>query len=32
MGLGMKTKKKICREIYKRYQRTGKKDKAKILN
>ena len=32
MGLDMKTKKKICKEIYKRYQRAGKKDKAKILN
>jgi len=28
----MKTRKKVCREIYKRYQRAGKKDKAKILS
>ena len=32
MGLDMKTKKKICKEIYKRYQKARKKDKAKILN
>ncbi|MCL2277604.1 MAG: transposase, partial [Treponema sp.] len=32
MGLDMKTKKKICKEIYKRYQRAGKKVKAKILD
>jgi len=28
----MKTRKKICREIFKRYQRSRKKDKAKILD
>jgi len=32
MGLDMKTKKKICKEIYRRYQKARKKDKAKILN
>jgi hypothetical protein len=32
MGLDMKTKKKICKEIFKRYQKAKKKDKAKILN
>jgi hypothetical protein len=31
MGLDMKTRKKICGEIYKRYQKAGKKSKAKIL-
>ena len=31
MGLDMKTRKKICGEIFKRYQKAGKKDKAKIL-
>ena len=32
MGLDMKTKKKICKEIYKRYQKAKKKEKTKILN
>jgi len=32
MGLDMETRKKICREIYRRYQKAGKKDKGKILN
>jgi len=32
MGLDMKTKKKICGKIYKRYQKAGKKGKAKILD
>ena len=32
MGLDMKTRKKICGEIYKRYQKAGKKGKAKILD
>src|SRR5215469_4100699 len=32
MGLDMKTRKKICKEIFKRYQRARKKDKAKILD
>ena len=32
MGLDMKTKKKICKEIFRRYQKARKKDKAKILN
>jgi len=31
MGLDMKTRKKICGKIYRRYQKSGKKDKAKIL-
>jgi hypothetical protein len=31
MGLDMKTRKKICRRICKRYQQSSKKDKAKIL-
>jgi hypothetical protein len=32
MGLDMKTRKKICNEIFKRYQKAGKKDKGKILD
>jgi len=32
MGLDMKTRKKICGEIYKRYQKAKKKDKGKILD
>ena len=32
MGLDMKTKKKICGKIYRRYQKAGKKGKAKILD
>ena len=32
MGLDMKTRKKICAAIFKRYQKAGKKDKAKILD
>jgi hypothetical protein len=28
----MKTRKKICNALYKRYQKAGKKDKGKILN
>jgi len=32
MGLDMETRKKICKEIYKRYQKARKKDKGKILN
>jgi len=32
MGLDMKTRKKICGEIYRRYQKAGKKGKAKILD
>jgi hypothetical protein len=32
MGLDMKTGKKICGKPYKRYQKAGKKDKAKILD
>jgi len=32
MGLDMKTRKKICGEIYKRYQEAGKKDKNRILD
>ena len=31
MGLDMKTRKKICNEIFRRYQKTGKKGKGKIL-
>jgi len=31
MGLDMKTRKKICGEIFRRYQKAGKKGKAKIL-
>jgi len=32
MGLDMKTRKKICNEIYKRYQKTDKTGKVKILD
>ena len=32
MGLDMKTRKKICAAIFKRYQKAGKKGKAKILD
>ena len=32
MGLDMKTRKKICGEIFKRYQKAGKKGKTKILD
>jgi len=32
MGLDMKTRKKICAEIYRRYQKAEKKGKAKILD
>jgi hypothetical protein len=32
MGLDMKTRKKICARIFKRYQKAGKKSKAKILD
>jgi len=32
MGLDMKTRKKICARICRRYQKAGKKDKAKILD
>ena len=32
MGLDMKTKKKICGAIYRRYQKAGKKGKAQILD
>jgi len=32
MGLDMKTRKKICGRLYKRYQRASKKGKAKILD
>jgi len=32
MGLDMKTRKKICGRIYKRYQKASKKGKAKILD
>ena len=32
MGLDMKTRKKICGEIYKRFQKARKKDKAKLLD
>ena len=31
-GLDMKTRKKICNEIYRRYQKAGKKGKSKILD
>jgi len=31
MGLDMKTRKKICARIYRRYQKAGKRDKAIIL-
>jgi hypothetical protein len=32
MGLDMKTRKSICGRIFKRYQKAGKKGKAKILD
>jgi len=32
MGLDMKTRKKICGRIFKRYQNAGKKDKGRILD
>src|SRR5215510_14577326 len=32
MGLDMKTRKKICRKIYKRYQKAEKREKGKILD
>ena len=32
MGLDMKTRKKICDEIFRRYQKAGKKGKARILD
>jgi hypothetical protein len=32
MRLDMKTRKKICGRIFKRYQKAGKKGKAKILD
>jgi hypothetical protein len=32
MGLDMKTRKKICAAIFKRYQKSRKKDKGKILD
>jgi len=32
MGLDMKTPKKICGAIYRRYQKAGKKGKAQILD
>jgi hypothetical protein len=32
MGLDMKDKKKICGQIARRYQKSGKKDKGKILD
>ena len=32
MGLDMKTRKKICAEIFRRYQKAGKKGKAKLLD
>ena len=32
MGLDMKTRKKICNEIYRRYQKTGKRGRSKILD
>ena len=32
MGLDMKTRRKICARLYRRYQKAGKKDKAKILD
>ena len=32
MGLDMKTRKKICGKIFRRYQKAGKKGKAKILD
>jgi len=32
MRLDMKTRKKVCAQIYKRYQKAGKKDKGRILD
>jgi hypothetical protein len=32
MGLDMKTKKKMCGELYRRYQKAGKKGKVKIFD
>ena len=32
MGLDMENRKKICTEIFKRYQKARKKNKAKILD
>jgi hypothetical protein len=32
MGLDMKTKQKICKEIFRRYQKAGKKGKGRILD
>jgi hypothetical protein len=32
MGLDMKDKKKVCREIARRYQNADKKDCGKLLN
>ena len=32
MGLDMKTRKKICGKIFKRYQKAGKKEKGRILD
>ena len=32
MGLDMKSRRKVCEQIYKRYQRANKKDKGKILD
>ena len=32
MRLDLKTRKKICEKIFKRYQKAGKKDKGKILD
>ena len=32
MGLDMKSKRKVCEQIYKRYQRESKKGKGKILD
>ena len=32
MGLDMKTRKKVCTEIFRRYQKAGKKGKTKILD
>jgi hypothetical protein len=32
MGLDMKTRKKVCGRIYRKYQKAGKKDKGILLN
>ena len=32
MGLDMKTRNKVCGQIYKRYQKAGKKGKSNILD